>query len=41
MEYIYSVYEFGSWEFVGTMQECIAYVESNQFKDSFFEIKAI
>jgi len=41
MEIIFGVYEFSSCEYVGTLAECLAYVESNQFKDSFFEVKEL
>jgi hypothetical protein len=39
MEKIYSVYEFGAWEFWGSLSDCLAYVAANQFKDSFFTIE--
>jgi hypothetical protein len=39
MEKIYSVYEFGAWEFWGSLSDCRAYIAANQFKDSFFRNK--
>jgi len=38
MEKIYSVYEFSTWEFWGSLAECRAYIAANQFQDSFFTI---
>ena len=41
MEIIYSVYEMGAFEFLGTYSECQQYIARNSFKDSFFTIQEV
>jgi len=41
MGIMFAVYELGTWEFWGSLEDCQAYILANQFKDSFFTIREV